>query len=78
MQNELFEPITLEMKDAAEQQIVEHHKIIDYDTRDIPRKSLSPNILSGWRMTTMIFSFPTISAISLGRKSTNPASLNPF
>ena len=29
MQNELFEPITPEMKDAAEQQIVEHHKIID-------------------------------------------------
>lgn len=36
MQNELFEPITPEMKDAAEQQIVEHHKIIDYDTREYP------------------------------------------
>lgn len=36
MQNDLFEQITPEMKDAAEQQIVEHHKIIDYDTREYP------------------------------------------
>ncbi len=36
MQNELFKQITPEMKDAAEQQIVEHHKIIDYDTREYP------------------------------------------
>lgn len=36
MQSDLFEQITPEMKDAAEQQIVEHHKIIDYDTREYP------------------------------------------
>ena len=28
--------ITQEQRDAAEQQIVEHHKIIDYDTREYP------------------------------------------
>lgn len=36
MQKELFDRITSEMKDAAEQQIIEHHKIIDYDTREYP------------------------------------------
>lgn len=36
MQNDLFEQITPEMKEAAELQIVEHHKIIDYDTREYP------------------------------------------
>jgi len=36
MQTDLFDTITPEMKDAAEQQIVEHHKIIDYDTREYP------------------------------------------
>lgn len=36
MQEELFERITPEMKNAAEQQIAEHHKIIDYDTREYP------------------------------------------
>ena len=36
MKDELFERITQEMKEAAEQQIAEHHKIIDYDTREYP------------------------------------------
>lgn len=36
MQEELIERITPEMQDAAEQQIVDHHKIIDYDTREYP------------------------------------------
>ena len=36
MNDELFASITPEMKDAAEAQISEHHKIIDYDTREYP------------------------------------------
>lgn len=36
MQEELIDRITPEMKEAAEQQIAEHHKIIDYDTREYP------------------------------------------
>lgn len=36
MQKELIERITPEMQDAAERQIAEHHKIIDYDTREYP------------------------------------------
>ena len=47
MQDELFEQITPEMKEAAEQQIAEHHKIIDYDTREYPVEVIVEKYLTG-------------------------------
>ena len=47
MKDELFERITKEMKEAAEQQIAEHHKIIDYDTREYPVEVIVEKYLTG-------------------------------
>jgi hypothetical protein len=47
MQDDLFEQITPEMKEAAEQQIAEHHKIIDYDTREYPVEVIVEKYLTG-------------------------------
>jgi len=47
MKEELFERITPEMKDAAEKQIAEHHKIIDYDTREYPVEVIVEKYLTG-------------------------------
>ena len=47
MKDELFERITQGMKEAAEQQIAEHHKIIDYDTREYPVEVIVEKYLTG-------------------------------
>jgi Protein of unknown function DUF262 len=47
MKDELFERITKEMKEAAEQQIADHHKIIDYDTREYPVEVIVEKYLTG-------------------------------
>ncbi len=47
MKEELFDRITPEMKDAAEKQIAEHHKIIDYDTREYPVEVIVDRYLTG-------------------------------
>ena len=47
MKDELFDQITPEMKDAAEEQIAEHHKIIDYDTREYPVEVIVDKYLTG-------------------------------
>ncbi|MDP1592038.1 MAG: DUF262 domain-containing protein, partial [Prosthecobacter sp.] len=36
MRDELPLPITQDQRDKAEEQIVSHHKIIDFDTREYP------------------------------------------
>ncbi len=47
MKEELFDRVTPEMKDAAEKQIAEHHKIIDYDTREYPVEVIVDKYLTG-------------------------------
>jgi len=47
MQNEFHFPLSTEDREAAEFQIVEHHKIIDYDTREYPVEVLVQKYLVG-------------------------------